>query len=298
MASKLRLYSEYYGACFGLWLIRFLPPRFSCGVAHFVGSLAYFCIPSRRRTAVGNLLKTGVAKDLASARKIAKASFQSIALAVTESLVVPRLYDDGKLPADAIELVIPEETRALLNDKSKGVITVSAHLGNWELGAKISSTFKPISAIARKMNNSLVQGLMEKAKIRDGFETIDKHVTNPMIFVRVLKKHNCLALLTDQHAHDSGEVIIDFFGHKAATYSTPAVLSHLTGAPILLCVAIRTGLLRFRIEYSKPIYYKIEKTTYDDDVIAATQDIASRLEVKIRESPEQYLWAHRRWRVN
>lgn len=296
MASKLRLSCEYFGAKFGLALIRFLPPRAACWAARRVGSIAYATIAKRRRIAIDNLLKTGVCTSLPEARRIARLSFQSIALAVVESLVVPKLYDDHKLPPDAIEIIMPEETRALLTDETKtGIITVSAHFGNWELGAKIASTFRPITGIARRMNNARVQDLMERANIREGFETIDKHESNPLKIVRVLKRGRVLAMLTDQHAHGDNTCTIDFFGLPAKTYSSPAFLQHLTHCPILLCVVVRTGILKFRVEYSSPLFFSYEKSSLEEDVRTATQEIASRLESKIRERPEQYLWAHNRW---
>ncbi len=294
--TKLRLQTEYIFARLGLWLIRVLPPGLACAAAEAVGSCAYYILPSRRKTAIDNVLKAGITKDKREARRIARKSFESIALAVTESLIVPKLMDTGKLPEGAVEIIMPEETKAVLSDPKSGAITVSGHFGNWELGAKISSDYKPITAIARKMNNPKVQELISSAKVRDGFDTIDKHESNPMKIVRVLRQHRVLAVLTDQHAHGDSVTKIDFFGHPAMTYPTPAMLQYLAKVPILFCTVPRTGTLRFKVEYSKPIYYTFNKETLDDDVRAATQDLANRLEAQIREYPEQYLWAHRRWR--
>ncbi len=293
---NLRLQVEYIFAKLSLWMIQVFPPRLACAAARTVGSLAYFILPSRRKVAVGNVLKAGITSSKREARRIARKSFQSIALAVTESLIVPRLYDSGKLPEDAIEIVMPEATKAVLSDPNTGAITVSGHFGNWELGAKISSAYKPITAIARKMNNPKVQELIASAKVRDGFDTIDKHESNPMKIVRVLRQHRVLAMLTDQHARGDGVATIDFFGMPAVTYTTPAMLQHLTKVPILFCTVPRTDTLRFRVEYSEPIYFTVNKETLEEDIKRATQDLAKRLEEKIREYPEQYLWAHRRWR--
>lgn len=295
MPSKIRLASEYYAAKIGLGLVNRLSPKMACAGARLVGKFAYCACTKRRRTAIDNLLKTGVAKDRREAKSIARASFQSIALTMVESILVPRMLADGRMDESFFDIDMPEETRKLL-EQDTGIITVSGHLGNWELGAKVVSKYKPITAIARPMNNPRVQALMDSVQIRDGFETIDKHDTNPIKIVRALKKKRILALLTDQHAHGSGSCVVDFFGMPAVTYSTPAMLQYMTGVPIILCFVTRTGIFKFRFEFSQPLYFKIEKETMDADIQSATQYIASELETRIRKNPRQYLWMHRRWK--
>lgn len=295
MASKFRLACEYYAAKSGLGLINCLSPRLACVGARFVGRFAYCFCTKRRKTAIENLLKTGIAKDRREAKSIAKSSFQSIALTMVESILVPQMLADGRMDESSFDIDMPSETRELL-EQEIGIITVSGHLGNWELGAKVVSRYKPITAIARPMNNPRVQALMDSVQLRDGFETIDKHDTNPIKIVRALKKKRILALLTDQHAHDAGSCVVNFFGMPAVTYSTPAMLQYMTGAPILICFVTRTGLFKFHFEFSKPLYFKVEKESMDADIQAATQYIASELESRIRDNPRQYLWMHRRWK--
>ena len=70
----------------------------------------------------------------------------------------------------------------------------------------------------------------------------------------------------------------------------------LTGAPIFFIYCVRTGFMRFRIRFSEPLFYEISKEHKADDIRAATQDLSNQLEEIIRQYPEQYLWAHRRWK--
>ncbi len=296
--SALRLSLEYIGARFAMALIRHLPPRAVCAAACLAGDLAYLFARRRRRTALENIEKAGVAASPREVRRIARESFRSIALAVAESVIVPRIYEEGGGRQSMVDVVMPEATRKILEDPAQGVIIVSGHLGNWELGAKFTSKFKPVTGVARRMNNARVQELMDAVKLRDGFETIDKHDPSPMKVVRALRNHRALALLTDQHAHGESTCVIDFFGRPAKTYATPAVLHHLTHAPLVMCFVTRVGRLRFKAEYTAPFDCPIRKETLDADVAAVTQALASRLEDEIRKCPGQYLWAHRRWRMD
>ena len=298
MGKRIRHWFEYQGARLGLALVGVLPPRALCAFARGLADAAYALLARRRRIAIGNLLRTGVAADRREAARIARRSFQSLALTIAESVAVPRLLvDPARAAAVRIAVDAPKETLDALDDPSRGIILVSAHLGNWELAAKVCSRHKQVTGIARRMDNPLVQQLMERRGVRDGMHTIDKHDANPMKIVRVLRRGEMLALLVDQHAAGEGACMIDFLGVPARSYSTPAVLQRLTGAPILVGAAIRNGPLDFTLHFSAPVFYGLGKDSGEQEILKATQDIADRLGAFVRRWPEQYLWAHRRWKV-
>lgn len=289
---------EYAGARVALSLAGLLPPAALLRVAPGLAALAFALMRRRRRVAVENLLAAGVAGSRREAVRIARLSFMSLAETVAESVAIPGMLEDpAKAGRVQIDIDAPPETLAALGDKSRGIILVSAHLGNWELAAKVCSRRKPVTGIARKMDNPLVQRLMERKGVRKGMETIDKHDAHPMKIVRVLRRGEMLALLVDQHASGETACTVDFLGRPARSYTTPAVLQRLTGAPILVGAAIRNAPFYFTLHFSKPIDYGLGKSSGDAEILAATQDIADRLGVLIRRWPQEYLWAHRRWKV-
>jgi KDO2-lipid IV(A) lauroyltransferase len=283
---------EYVFARIGVWLVEHTPARIACALAKFIGDLAFFFMPRRRRIAVGNILKAGIADTPRAARRIARASARSIALTVAESFIFPRYKDANS----RIEFEISQAARDAIDASKCGFICYSGHFGNWEIGAQALSRFKPVTGIARPMNNERVQALMDRKQMRADFETIDKHSGRPMDMVRALKRNRVLAILSDQHARGDSAVVIDVFGRPAKTYPTPAVLQQLTGAPIFFTYSLRTGFMRFRVHFSAPIFYTISRENKAADIQAATQDLSKRLEEIIRQHPEQYLWAHRRWK--
>ena len=296
-AGKFRLACEYHGAKFALGVLSSVPPRTACWFARGLAGLAFGVLRKRRAIAIDNLLKAGVAKTRREARRIARASFQSMALTVAESYAISKYLSDPKLRAQRVVSDIPPATEAAFAEKGKGVILVSGHLGNWEMGAQDVAIHKPVTGVARRMNNERVQQLMEKTKMRGNFETVDKHLAHPMELVRALRKGRVLALLTDQHARGDNALKIDFFGRPAATYASPAFLQMLTGVPIVFAYSVRDGLLHFHEYFSEPLYFSYSKKTRDTDIFNATQALAKMLEDAIRKFPEQYLWAHRRWKV-
>ena len=102
-------------------------------------------------------------------------------------------------------------------------------------------------------------------------------------------------VLADQHAREHAETI-EFFGRPAATYTSPARLHAISGAPVIVGTCIRTGLMKYRLQLSKPL--SCRKTGHRRaDLRSVLQAITAELEQAIRRHPEQYLWSHRRWRM-
>ena len=88
---------------------------------------------------------------------------------------------------------------------------------------------------------------------------------------------------------------VDFFGHPAQTHTSAALLHLVAKAPLCFAACWRTGPMSFELETSPPI--KHERTgKKDNDIRAILEELNHHLEGMIRRHPEQYLWAHRRWR--
>lgn len=297
MLKQIREELEYIGARFSLALVGVLPPKMTLAYARFLARIAFLFMRKRRNTAISNILKAGIAADKKEAKKIARSSFESMAQTVAESFIVPKLLADPVKQKEIVQLEVPEETKNILKNTKTGAILVSGHLGNWELGAQTVTQYIPLTGIARAMNNKKIQALMDKYKMRDDFETIDKHDSHPLKVIKVFKRNRALAILTDQHAHGSGAVETTFFNRPVMTYSTPAVLHRLTKAPIFMVFSVRTGFLKFKIVFSKPIDFTFTtKENARAEEHALTQKLSDMLEAEIRKYPEQYLWAHRRWK--
>jgi KDO2-lipid IV(A) lauroyltransferase len=258
-----------------------------------LGSAWFTLHGSRRRLAVANVLASGVAADEKQALAIARSSFQSFALTLVESLKMKELVPSGSW-RERVEWVVPLETEALIKAPGKGAIVVTGHIGNWGLAGYIVSLTKPVDGIARPLNNPHTNRLMQERMRFDGLRLIPKHDANPGRLLTVLKRGDVLALLFDQFAlHQS--VNVDFFGRPAATYSSPALLHLVGGVPLVFGFCVRTAPLRFKMELSEPLRYP-RTGDRDKDVRNVLVDLSSRMETVVRAYPEQYLWAHRRWR--
>jgi KDO2-lipid IV(A) lauroyltransferase len=60
-------------------------------------------------------------------------------------------------------------------------------------------------------------------------------------------------------------------------------------------VAVRTGVMKFKIITTGPFVFE-PTDDKEADILKITQAMNKELEKFIRQYPEQYLWAHKRWR--
>ncbi len=254
----------------------------------------YFAAASRRRgITCDNVRRSGITSDEVEIRRIAKDSFRHFACLVIDSLKSDQ-YFSPETWRERIELDVAPETLELLEKPDQGLMLISGHLGNWEIAAQVISFLKPVVGITRDMNNPYVDKLMKDRKPRHNFKLTPKHDADMGRLLTTLKEGNVLALLIDQHARDRG-MMIDFFGSPAATHTSHAMLHLITKIPMCFGYCVKTGPMRFKFKALPPVTF--ERTgKRDDDVRAILEELTRDLEEAIRAYPEQYLWAHRRWR--
>ena len=284
---------EYVPLRLAVGLVDLLPVGTALALARGFGRATWALLRKRRRTATENVLLAGLAADRAEAERIARASFESFAMLSVESLKASRLVTPDTVDR-YVSFEVPPETRELFERPGQPVILASAHLGNWELSGHVISFTKPLVAVARTMNNPFAQRFMERRNPRRRIEIVAKHSKDRLALLRPLRNGKLLGLICDQHAASNG-VEVPFFGRPAMTVASPARLHLATGAPIVFGVCYRTGPMKFLLSASEPI--RVEPTgDRDADIRAITLRINEVTERFIRRFPEQYLWAHRRWR--
>lgn len=291
--KKFRHIVEYLGVAACLFLAKRLPLAFAGAVARSLGDAFFFLGHKRRKIACDNVKRCKIATEEKEVERIVRASFRHMAVLFVEAIRSPK-YFGGPDWRSRVTIEAPPESQAILDDPSQGVIFVSAHLGNWEIGISLMSKIKPVLAMVRQMNNPYVERLVREKTHRSEFTTILKNADSVSRLVRFLKGGGMLGILIDQHARFK-PMMVDFFGIPAASHTSVARLHMATKAPICIAFSIRNGPMKYTIHIQPPLKY--EKTgDKDKDVRAIIEAIHAELEKMIRRYPEQYLWAHRRWR--
>jgi KDO2-lipid IV(A) lauroyltransferase len=178
----------------------------------------------------------------------------------------------------------------------RGVVIVTGHLGNWEIGgASVAARGLPMDVVVARQRNRLFDERLTGSRQRLGMEVIPRGQA-PRRALASLRAGRVVGILGDQDARRAG-VFVDFFGRPASTARGPAVLSLRAGALLVLGVAIREeGPSPRYVVHLEPV--EVEPSgRLDQDVLALTQAYTRRLEEYIRRFPAQYFWLHRRWKT-
>lgn len=182
--------------------------------------------------------------------------------------------------------------KALL--EKRGVILLTAHIGNWELAAwAIASRYGGVAAIARSSDSMFQRELIAELRDASGIKIIDKK--EPMTrALGIIKKNGILGLLSDQHGGSEG-IDVPFFGVETKTVTGIAVFAYLTGAAILPVNVTRVAPFKLKLEIEEPLKWE-KKASRDDTIYDITKKTNEVLERMVRRYPEQWLWQHRRFR--
>jgi KDO2-lipid IV(A) lauroyltransferase len=286
-----------YAAMRGVWLVLSLvPARRAYSVGARLGALWFRLSRRRKRVAIENLLRAGIATSPQAARQLARRSFQHFLGHVLEALKAPQVITRENW-REHVELEATPAEEALILSADQPLLVATAHLGCWEIAGFWASLFRPIYGLARPMSNPYVQRFLVEDHFRTDLTVLPKsHGFSPELLRTWKERRAALAIVMDQHAGRNG-LWMDFLGRPASVHSSPARLHLITGHPLLFGCLIRLGPLRYRMLVTPPILVGTPGSDREAEARTITEELTRRLETMIRRYPEQYLWMHRRWRT-
>lgn len=224
--------------------------------------------------------------------RIARASYGHLGRTSIETAVLPT-YSGAEIIALFEEVRgwdIVEERLAL----GKGLILVTGHLGNWELGgAYLAARGVAIDVVARHMANPLFDRYLTTTRQRIGMTVVHDEAAVRRV-PRSLRDGRAVAFVVDQGAVGLASTWVPFFGRFAKTPRGPAVFALRSGAPIVFGTALRRPSGRYELNFEVVEVAPTGDREADVDRIVAAY--TRTLEQWVRRAPEQYFWHHRRWK--
>ena len=257
-------------------------------------SLFFWFDRRHQRVAIEHLrIAFGTEEDEQELKAIARRSHQHLGRSLAE---LARVMTS---PADRVmELAGFEGLNHFLDahKKGRGVLYLTAHLGNWELMALAHSLQGyPINVVARPLDNPLLEGLLYRLRTRWGNRVVKKGGALREV-LKLLKAGETIGFLLDQNVAPDQGVFVNFFGRPACTHKTLAVLALKTGASVLPVFTFRQEGNRHLVIIEPPVLLE-ETGDLQRDVVANTQKFTSVIESYVRRHPDQWLWVHRRWKT-
>ncbi|MCX6062027.1 MAG: lipid A biosynthesis lauroyl acyltransferase [Campylobacterales bacterium] len=268
-----------------------LPQRWRKKIFTSLASLAHLFAFSRNRIIQANLnFAFGEKLDLTQKKDIESYCYRNLAMNFLQ------VMENRRNNADDLQCQVTFQNRevvdALLHEK-RGIIFVSAHFGNWELGgAALSSLITPVSSIYKEFSASEFDPYLLQARTNHKMQLAEKNGALKHI-AKALKGGRSILLMIDQASNARAGVKVDFFGHETYQSSTPAALSSKFNAPIVGVYIVSLHEQHYTITFENPI---VVKNNEEKEILDATQAQADDLEKVIRTNPKLWFWCHKRWK--
>ena len=293
--TNVRHRLEYLVVLFFIFFLKNLSAKSIFRLGRLLGNLSYSLATKRRRIALINLnIAFGNKKSNKEKKEIIKNSFIQVALSTLQSLWVLKQPRRVKQLIEGDPSGLDLVKKCLL--RRKGIFFLTAHYGNWEIMG-IDHGYRgmcKLHSIIRRLDNPHLNEVALKFRTVSGNGIFCRNESLLQI-VRALKNNEAVAVMMDQNTAKGG-VFVDFFGRKAATARSLARLSYRTGTPIIPFFCYPTEKGTYRVKYGPELTLK--KTGHKEhDIIEWTQACEKFIETTIRDTPNPWIWAHRRWKT-
>ncbi len=175
--------------------------------------------------------------------------------------------------------------------RGKGVLLLSAHFNSPEIGGRMLCHLIPFWAMYRPSNNPVMDRVISRARRRWLAGIIARDDVRQVI--RRLKQGEIIWYAVDQNTSRRESVFADFFGTPASTNAATARLAKITGAAVVPFKSIRREDGSGHDLYLEPAWDNFPS----GDLMADTQRVNDLVEDWVRQTPQQYMWIHRRFRT-
>jgi KDO2-lipid IV(A) lauroyltransferase len=276
--------------------VRTLPRRASYGIGHAGTWLAWRTMTETRRAVAANLAPLFPEEG---AEMLERRSLRTLRSYANDTIDFLRALSSPARDTRQLFDMAPEY-RALFNELSRrgrGIILVTGHYGNWEIGSLLirRELDLPLTIVAMAEANPQVNRIRRQIRESLGADTLEvrQSFDTALQIRRRLADNHIVAMLIDRH-YGRDRVEVTLFGRSAWFLRTPLLMAHATGAPVLPCFIERVGPGRFEPRPGEPIVVASQGSR-DDAIRQAAQKVADALAERIRRHPEFWYHFYRYW---
>ena len=291
--NQLQARLEYYYYLANVGVVRGLPEPAARRLATAVARLLFARGGRRQEAALANLSLAYPDLSAERRREIARESWVQAAWAMLDAARARASGATTSCAGACASRTWSASQKALA--RGRGALILTLHFGSIELALMTAPLWGfPLTVVGRPLPNPWIRRHMAEQRTRTGARLLE-HETVATRMLRALREGRCVAFLNDQYARRRGGILAPLFGARCYTAPGVALLALRSGAPVLPFYTVREAPDRHRCF----VLPELELPRTGDvraDVAAATARMNQALEEIIRSHPEQWLWAHRRFR--
>ena len=278
---------EYLLYKFGEKLSVIVPWSVAYKMAALLARLQFLISKKDREAVINNLRVILPNESQPEIRRKAEKVFVNFSLYLVEFLrfsMIDRSYIDKHIS------VIGRENLENSLKSGKGVILLTAHLGNWELaGMALSLLGYQLMVIALDHKNKRINKFFKQRRQSKGIEVVSLGVSVKQCF-KALRDNKVVAILGDRDFSNTG-YSMDFLGRKKKIPRGPVALALRTGAPIIPLFITRDKTDHILMECLAPL--EISGETEELEIM---KQYVKLIERKIYDDPTQWLMFREFWK--
>jgi KDO2-lipid IV(A) lauroyltransferase len=258
----------------------------------FLASFFYYLIPIRKSVAKKNIKDAFPSLPEKRINEIALASYNNFFTTFIELLILPTLSKDK------LHSLVKCEKLNILKEKyseGKGVIFLTGHFGNWEVGAASVASQLNISmyVLAKNQRNPYVTDLVNKYREHFGNKVIKLGPSIREVY-KSIKEGKIVGVVGDQRGPKEG-IRVKLFNKDTAIYPGTALIALKTKVPLITVFVKRMddGTYDAIVE---EIGFENLPENETDKIKELNQRYMNILEKRVSDVPGQWFWQHKIWK--
>jgi KDO2-lipid IV(A) lauroyltransferase len=272
-----------------LWLIVQLPYGALLELGRWLGLGMYRVATERRRVAARNLELCFPNMPSVERKRLLKENFASTGIAFFE-MAMSWWWPKARL-AKLAHIEGLEHLQAAQRD-GEGAILMALHFTTLEIGAALLGQRHTIDGMYREHRNPLFDYVQRQGRERHNLDSLAVEREDVRGMIKLLRKGRAIWYAPDQDYGAKQSIFVPLFGIEAATVTATTHFARLGKARVIPFTQRR---LEDGSGYRLVLHPPLQGFPGESEAADALR-INQWVEQAVTECPEQYLWAHRRFK--
>ena len=282
-------FSTHIGIFFvkGIAKLPFLFIYFLADIFYFV---VFYLVGYRKKVVLVNLKNAFPEKSEKEIKTIARNFYHHFADLMLETIKMREMTE-----TDFSKRMVYKNTEAVNRffEKGQSVVLLTMHYNNWEWSKGLPLVLKHrILGIYKPLHNAQFDVFMNHSREKLGIEMVQ----NANTLRRIMKANkNSEAVLTwlagDQTPPEYHTLWFMFLNQEAMFYPGPAVISKRFNHPVFFQKTEKISRGKYQTTFE--LLFEIPEEASEVEIM---KTYIQKMEEVIRETPEFYLWSHKRWK--